>query len=106
MEHEDNLKAGIALLKKIPLNMLTEDAQALFTKGIEMIEVWAAEGESGMTEDQKQDAIIAMKEAEQYAEVDPREEGGTLHAEDAHSTVDDQMEADLEEATKKALEEE
>lgn len=92
MKHEDPLKAGIALLKKIPLNMLTEDAQALFTKGMEHIEAANQLLEEGLY------TIHGEEKAPPETE--------SLEVEDAATTVDDQMEADLEEATKKALEEE
>ncbi len=110
MTPDDNLGKAIALLKKINVNVLPEGSMALYTTAMKHLEAIGEEatdpGEETeqpteeLTEDEKQDAIIAAKEAEGYAEVDPtQEEGFVPHAEEPGPTVDEVMEEKLEAET-------
>jgi len=114
---EDLFEKGLALLKKIQRGALPEDSQALYDKGMAMIQgedpdfqtqeeaIQAAqdaemadmeakaEAESGMTEDEKQDALAKAREAE----------GEALEVDNAEATVDSVMDEQLEEATEEAL---
>lgn len=116
MTPDDNLGKAIALLNKINVNVLPEGSKALYEKSMELltsIPVDPADPSEEteqpteeLSEDQKQDAIIAMNEAEEMAEVDATQEPGfEPHAEteEPGPTADEVMEEKLEAETDRSV---
>ena len=95
---EDLFAQGIALLKKIQRSALPPDSQALYDRGMAMLQ-----GEDPLAEEPVEETEETPEEEATEPE-DPGED--TVQPDDASSTVDAVMEEQLEEATAEALEEE
>jgi hypothetical protein len=104
---EDLFEKGLALLKKIQRGALPEDSQALYDRGMAMIQGEDPLAEEAVEETPEEEAsepdpgedTVQPDEGTEGKEGEPQE----IAPEGAESTVDSVMDEQLEEATKKAL---